>query len=78
MDAKVPQKVKMFIWRCCQNALPINENLFNKKLISSPICQICKLEKETIEHALLLCPWTSRVWFGSQLLCTPNVDNLTN
>ena len=35
------------------------------------------MHKETIEHALLLCSWTSLVWFGSQLSCTPNLFNIT-
>lgn len=30
--------------------------------LESPICQICKLEPETVEHTLLLCPWTSQIW----------------
>ena len=68
----------MFIWRCCQNVLPVNETLFKKKIRSSPICPICKSEIETVEHTLLLWPWTSLVWFGSQLQCTPSVDNITN
>lgn len=28
----------------------------------APICLICNLELETIEHTLLLCPWTSQIW----------------
>ncbi|RYR16596.1 hypothetical protein Ahy_B04g073630 [Arachis hypogaea] len=28
-------------------------------------------EPETIEHALLLCPWTRAAWFGAQIQCCP-------
>ncbi|RYR17236.1 hypothetical protein Ahy_B03g062005 [Arachis hypogaea] len=34
------------------------------------------LEEETNEHALLLCDWTKTVWFGSQIQCTPNKQNV--
>ena len=64
-NIKVPQKIKLFLWKICQNAIPVKDNLFKRKLINSPLCQVCNSERETIEHALLLCPWTSLVWFGS-------------
>ena len=61
-NIKAPQKIKMFLWLMCNNALPVNDNLYKRKMINSPICKICNMHKETIEHALFLCPWTSLVW----------------
>ncbi|KAL6192041.1 hypothetical protein ACLB2K_038428 [Fragaria x ananassa] len=31
------------------------------------MCALCGEHPETTEHCLLLCPWTSVVWFGSSL-----------
>ncbi|KAF7840058.1 cellulose synthase A catalytic subunit 6 [UDP-forming]-like isoform X1 [Senna tora] len=64
-DLKVPPKVRNCMWRMCTNALPSLRNLFRRKMAPSPVCQICGLEEETIEHIFLLCPWTQPIWFGS-------------
>lgn len=40
---------------------------------SEPLCPICKLEPETIEHTLMLCPWTTQVWNDSSLKSAPNL-----
>lgn len=76
--SKVPQKIKMFMWRVCLNILPVRENLRKKKVVPNAICPICQKEQETIEHALLLCSWTRPVWFGSQVQCTPDPRNVTS
>lgn len=76
-SVKTPQKVKIFLWKICQNALPVRENLFRRQMITSPLCPICNSEQETIEHALLLCSWTRQVWFGSQLQIIPTAENVT-
>lgn len=44
--------------------------------MDSPLCQFCHKEAETIEHALVVCPWTAPIWFGSQLQLTPNELNV--
>lgn len=63
--ANIPQKIKHFLRRVCHNVLPLKENLFKSKLVNSPPCPIGNAHCETVEHALLLCPWTKAVWFGS-------------
>ena len=65
------------MWKICQNALPVRDNLFRRQLITSPLYLICGSEKETIEHALLLCSWTRQVWFGSQLQINPSFEIVT-
>ncbi|OMO90725.1 hypothetical protein COLO4_18924 [Corchorus olitorius] len=40
------------------------ENLFKKKVVGNPLCIICNEKVETVEHLLLLCPWTEPIWFG--------------
>ncbi|KAF7833101.1 reverse transcriptase [Senna tora] len=58
-------KVKSFMWRDCGGALPTREDLFSRKCSSSPLCQICSLFPETIEHCLLLCGWVRKLWSSS-------------
>ncbi|KAK7362294.1 hypothetical protein VNO77_04404 [Canavalia gladiata] len=60
-----PPNVEVLIWNICQNALPTNEYLFERKLVNSPLCPICGTEPETVEHVFLFCPLTRPLWFGS-------------
>jgi len=49
------QKIRLFLWSACHNALPTKANLFSRHIISDPICEICNQHSpETIEHILLL------------------------
>ncbi|KAJ1383973.1 Ribonuclease H-like superfamily [Sesbania bispinosa] len=76
-ELKTPQKIIFFLWRACTNALPTAANLSKKGLPIGPNCPICQAEIETIEHTLLLCPWTTPVWFGSQFQWLPTPNNFT-
>ena len=55
------KKIKTFLWRLCHNAISIRDNLYKKKIVNSPLCLICHQDKEAIEHAFLLYPWTMPV-----------------
>lgn len=50
------------MWNLCNNALPTKDNLFGKKILPDPIFPLCNLERETVEHLFLLCPWTKQIW----------------
>ncbi|KAL6184355.1 hypothetical protein ACLB2K_045757 [Fragaria x ananassa] len=43
-----------------------------------PLCALCGEHPETTEHCLLLCPWTSAVWFGSSLGYIPEKASITS
>lgn len=73
----VPQKIKMFLWKLCNNSLPVKENLRKRKVLSSGFCPFCHFPVETIEHSLLLCDWTRMVWLASQIQCVPNIEHIT-
>ncbi|KAJ1433127.1 Ribonuclease H-like superfamily [Sesbania bispinosa] len=62
----VPQKIKLFMWRACQNALPVKANLVRRRISNDSVCPVCGNSDETVEHSLLLCNWVSPVWFASQ------------
>ncbi|BFG29036.1 hypothetical protein CerSpe_153100 [Prunus speciosa] len=76
-NLKVVPKVKIFLWRAISNALATKWNLWKRHLTRDPICGTCGEFAETIEHALLLCPWTHGVWFGSHLGYRPNPRLIT-
>ncbi|XP_050207725.1 uncharacterized protein LOC126657132 [Mercurialis annua] len=63
--AFLPPKIRLFIWHCLHNALPVGELLLQKFHIEShcPHCQ----ESETIMHMLFSCPFARQVWFLSSL-----------
>lgn len=63
-------RVKHFVWRAMNKALATMENLYQRKCSPHPLCPICNAEVESVEHALLLCPWVRATWFGCPLgLC---------
>ncbi|RYQ79358.1 hypothetical protein Ahy_Scaffold6g108096 [Arachis hypogaea] len=66
----------MFLWKVVHIILPVNTNLYQHKSAITPRCSICQEEDETIEHVLLLCPWTRAVWFGSSLQIVPTAYNV--
>ncbi|XP_028784473.1 uncharacterized protein LOC114740485 [Neltuma alba] len=64
---KMPPKVLHFIWRAINSALATKEALFRRKCSCSPMCDICQIHPESVEHMLFLCPWAQKCWFGSPL-----------
>ncbi|RYR45359.1 hypothetical protein Ahy_A07g031198 [Arachis hypogaea] len=66
----------MFLWKAVHRILPVNTKLYQRKNALTPTCSICQEQDETIEHAILLCPWTRAVWFGSSLQIVPTVYNV--
>jgi hypothetical protein len=40
--------VKIFMWMAYNNALPTRVNLFERKIVTDPLCPICYLEEETM------------------------------
>lgn len=51
----LPAKEKNFMWKAIQNLLPTPVNIWHKKIIPDPICQVCKRYVESTSHALLTC-----------------------
>ena len=60
--ARVPAKVKTFLWRACHDALPTNSSLFRRKVIPTPHCSLCRNQWEDSTHALWACPVVSQAW----------------
>jgi hypothetical protein len=54
--------VKIFLWKACRYILPSKEHLFRKHVTTEPLCPICKLFPETIDHILWSCSSARDVW----------------
>lgn len=76
--ARVPEKHKHIMWKVYHNAIATRDNLFKRRIARDGICPICAKDQDTVEHFLLLCPWTRPVWFGSQICPTPNEYNVSS
>lgn len=63
----VPPKIMNFLWRILVNALPSYHNLHRRKITPSPLCPICDLFPESIEHLFLQCSGVVCAWFASEL-----------
>ena len=61
----VPNKIKVFGWRACQNILPTRANLRRQKIIEDDGGILCSREAETGVHALWDCVVARDVWAGS-------------
>lgn len=59
---RIPGKIKHFLWRAFHESLPTSHNLFRRKIISSPFCQVCNQEVETTSHVLWSCPLAQNTW----------------
>jgi hypothetical protein len=53
--AKVPLKIKVFLWQLCQDAVLTRENMKKRQWHGSPICSFCSHE-ETNDHLFFTCP----------------------
>ncbi|KAF5465302.1 hypothetical protein F2P56_015322 [Juglans regia] len=59
---QVPNAVRMFLWRACNEAIPTFANLKQRKLRECNLCPICQLEEETTGHVLWGCSAAQDVW----------------
>ncbi|XP_071708090.1 uncharacterized protein [Rutidosis leptorrhynchoides] len=61
----VPSKVMLFHWLTIKKSIPVRVVLANRHILPSNIsklCVWCMLEEETIEHLLLHCNWSFKIW----------------
>jgi hypothetical protein len=61
-NLKIPNAVKMFMWRACHDLLPTKQNLLLQGVISDDLCPFCLQEVETVKYILWSCPSTQDVW----------------
>jgi hypothetical protein len=61
-NLEVPNSVKMFMWRACNDLLPTKCNLLKRKMVKESMCPCCCREEETVVHVLWSCPAAQDVW----------------
>ncbi|CAL1361006.1 unnamed protein product [Linum trigynum] len=66
-EAKIPPKLKVFVWQILNRALPITEALIEKKVQVLPRCPVFLDGPETMEHMFLYCPVARALWDYSGL-----------
>lgn len=70
--AKIPLKIKIFIWLVAQKAILTKENMVKRKWQGDPTCYFCN-STESVDHLLFSCPIAKVVW-GVVAMCF-NQDN---
>jgi len=59
---KAPLRCQFFLWLALHDRLLTNANREKRNLTNNPLCPLCELEYETMDHALRHCPKALTVW----------------
>jgi hypothetical protein len=65
---KAPNSSKIFLSRACQNLLPTKHNLLKKGVVEDDLCPCCKIQEESIIHALWIFPSAQDVWGSGSIV----------
>jgi len=69
---KVPNKVKMFIWRFAHNSLPVRRNISRRGVKIDTVCPVCKRQDEDCGHLFFKCKGVRECW---RLMGMENIRN---
>ena len=58
----IPNKIKNFTWKACNNILPTKANLYHRQVIDDPTCEARTLEPETVGHLFWECNVAKELW----------------
>ena len=75
---RIPNKIKVFGWRACNDILPTKQNLSKQKIIEDEMCPICMRFPESVIHALWECEAAKDVWAGSLKILQKGVLGLAD
>ncbi|XP_038716200.1 uncharacterized protein LOC120009617 [Tripterygium wilfordii] len=65
--ARVPPKIKTFMWRLCNDYIPTFENLKRRGIPVQHECLLCGRDRESAFHLFILCPWVHQAYFKAGL-----------
>ncbi|KAL0408314.1 UNVERIFIED_CONTAM: putative ribonuclease H protein [Sesamum radiatum] len=60
--AKVPNKIKIFLWRACKEAIPTTQNLIRRKCDVEPACMTCGHPSKDAKHVFYDCSFARQIW----------------
>ncbi|KAK4389823.1 putative ribonuclease H protein [Sesamum angolense] len=66
-STKVPNKIKVFLWRLCREAIPTTSNLLRQRCVVEQACLTCGVDTKTTKHVFLECSYARHVWALSNL-----------
>ncbi|KAL5817649.1 hypothetical protein ACOSQ3_026027 [Xanthoceras sorbifolium] len=53
----IPSKIRIFVWKACNDILPTRKLLCSRKVIVSWLCPLCDLYPESVDHSLWAYPF---------------------
>ena len=61
---KIPQKIKLFLWKLHLNVLPTKSFILNRgvSVVTGIQCTLCDLMEETVNHLFVECSSAKRIW----------------
>lgn len=66
----IPNTIKLFTWRACQDILPTKDNLYHRQVLNTPTCEACTLALKTVGHLFSV---TKKVWSISNIPFDSNI-----
>ena len=76
--SQIPNKIKVFGWRACNDILPTKLNLLKRKIIDDAMCPICTRFSELAIHGFWECEVAKDVWSGSLKILQKGVLGLAD
>jgi ribonuclease HI len=76
--AKIPNKIKNFMWRLAKNILPTRANLLKKGIHLDASCPLCHISDENAQHLFMQCNLVKLAFFASALGCHPPLNTDLN
>lgn len=75
----VLHKLQFFAWRVLLDTLPTRAQLARWDSSISPLCLICRVGDETINHLLIRCPFARSLWafFPDSILRPASAGSIT-
>lgn len=58
---KIPNKIRVFLWRLLKNALPTLDNLERKMVLLDNVCPVCSCDRSAL-HLLTDCAHARCLW----------------
>ncbi|KAJ4789072.1 RNA-directed DNA polymerase (reverse transcriptase)-related family protein [Rhynchospora pubera] len=58
-------RVRLFLWKLVNNALPVTGTCASRLRKPVPLCEVCNLQPDLPPHALFQCPFAETFWFAS-------------